>query len=637
MKKKTGPVKPAKTFLNSRKLFLLAGSIAIITLFSFSPAMKNSFISWDDNVYILENMNLGKPIPEAITYFFGLHYFVGNYIPLTMITYALEYHIAGLQPQFYHTLNIFIHLLNVVLVFWFIWLLSGEKPLVAALVSLFFGIHPMHVESVAWIAELKDMLYSFFFIAGLIAYFKYIERKDGNLNPIPEINLKPKEHSPINKRGFLLLLPFIFFVLSSLSKPAAVTFPVVLLLLDFYTRRKFDKWVLTEKIPFFIVSFIIGIIAVKSQQADRLLHDYYPFSQRLFFASHSFLDYLVKLLLPLNLSIFYPYPPLADGHLPLIYYLTPAVVILLFYGIYRTLKYGRLPAFGFLFFCVNIILVLQLLSIGDAIKADRYTYISYIGLFFIMAMGIDRLYRSRKQQLNAWKPVAAAVIIILAITCSYLTYARCEVWENDDTIATDLLNKYPDDRLVLNNKGFLLFMQGKYKESIPFFTKAVQLKPDYVMAYMNMVNSYLALNDYDAAVKTTDLALEHAPKDYNVLNTKGLLLFKRQKYQEAMIFYNAAIEVKKDNITGYMYMARCYNILHDYDNWIKTLDIALEYAPDNYILLNNKGYALFIKGRYNEALDYYKASLKIKPDYTTASINLSNCYRAMGDSSKRKN
>lgn len=629
MKKKAEPVKPATASLSNRQLFFLAGAIAIITLVSFSPAMNNSFINQDDNIYVFDNMHLSKQIPDAVAYFFEPHYFSGNYIPLTMITYALAYHAAGITPEFFHTVNVFIHLLNVLLVFWFTWLLSGRKPVAAALVSLFFGIHPMHVESVAWVAELKDVLYTFFFIAGLIAYHKYIEWK-----------LTAIEQNPFHKNGFSRLFPvFIFFVLSVLSKPAAIIFPVVLLLLDFYTHRKFDKWAWFEKLPFFAVSFIFGIIAVNAQQADNLLSNHYPFAQRLLFASYAITGYLAKFFIPINLSNFYPYPQTVDGHLPYQYYMTPAIVIMLFYGIYKTLKYSRLPAFGFLFFIVNLILVLQFLSIGNAIMADRYTYVAYIGLLFIVAMGFDQIYHSTNQKLKEWKPYAVTIIIVLAVMCSFLTYARCKVWENQDTIATDLVTKFPDDPIALNNKGYLLFMEGKPVEAIPFFRKAIRLKPDYVKsdyvkAYINLIKSYVALKDYNEALKISDSALNYAPQDYNILDEKGYVLFLQHQYPEALKFYKAAITIKKDDINTLLNLSQYYYELHDYDNWEKTIDLALKYDPDNFLLLNNKGYALFLKGKYNEALVYYKASLDRKPDNNNATVNMANCYRAMSDASK---
>jgi protein O-mannosyl-transferase len=636
-KKRNVTEKADKTPLSNWKLFCLAAGIALVALFSFSPAMKNSFVNQDDGVYVFENNNLAKPLPQVIGYFFAPHYFSGNYIPLTMISYAVIYHMADTNPELYHTVNVFIHLLNVLLVFWFVYLLSGRKPVVAVIVSLFFGIHPMHVESVAWVAELKDVLFTFLFLSGLIAYHKYIEWNGAGRNTIFAANLPANDQKPGGPKGFFLLCSvFVFFVLSVLSKPAAVVFPIVLLLLDFYNGRKFDKRVWLEKLPFVAVSFIFGIVAIKAQQADELLNNYYPFSQRLFFASYALLGYLVKFFLPVNLCNFYPYPPVVNGHLPYLYYVSPVIVLVLFYGIYRSIKFSRLVAFGFLFFFVNILPVLQLVAVGNALMADRYTYVPYIGLIFIIAIGFDRLYYSTDKKLGFYKPIAMVFIIISATACSALTYARCQVWENEDTIAADMVEKFPDDGIALNNKGYLLLMKGNPGASTSLLLKAIQVKPDYVNAYINLVNSYLAVNDLDNAIRITDTALNRFPQDYKVLNKKGYILYRQGNLTEALRFYKAALHHNKNYSATYINMALCYYSLKDYDNWMETLDVALQYEPDNYALLNDKGYALFLKGNYNAALTYYKASLEKRPGYDVAMANLYNCRHIM-DSLGMKN
>ncbi len=621
---KAESISTPKTTSAKWKVLLFIAPIVLLTYISFTPALKNSLINWDDNAYIFENKQLDKPLSESIPYFFGPHYFIGNYIPVTMTVYALEYKIAGMDPPFFHAVNVLIHLLNVILVFWFIYLFSGKKPVVAAIVALFFGIHPMHVESVAWAAELKDMLYTCFYMAGLIMYCKYLASRSAEA---------------VSQSRFprLLLLAFLFFVLSVLSKPAALTFPIVLLLVDFYSGRKFDKSAWIEKLPFFALAVIFGVIAIKAQQADKLIHDYYPFTQKLLFASHSLLDYIAKLFLPVHLSNFYPYPVVTGGHLPYIYYVSPVIVIALFYGAYRTMKYGRLIAFGFLFFVVNLLLVLQLLSIGDAIIADRYTYVPYIGLFFIIAMGFDWLYNNSRQSISAYRSVAAGLLIVCALSCSYLTYARCPVWENDLTIATDLVEKYPEDRLALNNKGFVLYNMQQYPESIVLFNKAISIKPDYIMAYINLANSYIALKDHDKALKVTEEALTHSPEDFNLLNTKAYLLFMQHRYAESVNTYNKAIEVKRDNIKAYVYLVQVYFEMKEYDNALKTAETGLKNVPDDYVLLNSKGYLLFIKGDYAGAMQYYNASLKIKPDYDVAQGNLAACIKAMNEPPKAAN
>jgi protein O-mannosyl-transferase len=619
IKKKPAAAAPVKIASERWRPYFLIGVIIAISFFCFSPALKNDFVQMDDDVYVFNNSHLSLPLAEAVKYFFEPHYFSGNYIPLTMTGYALEYHAAGPDPQGYHTVNVILHILNIILVFWFTWLLSGRKLLISGIVALFFGIHPMRVESVAWVSELKDLLYSFFFICGLITYYKY---------------LKPKNE---RSQNWFLVVTYVFAMLSVLSKPAAIVFPLVLLLLDFYSKRKFDKRVWLEKLPLFLISFIFGYVAVRAQQADHLINHNYPFGQRLLFASWSFLDYMVKLFFPVNLSVFYPYPKFTGTSLPYIFYVAPIGVALVSYGIYRTLKYQRVVAFGFLFFSVNLILVLQLIAVGNALMADRYTYIPSIGLFFLMAVGFDWLINSHRPQLKVWKPVAVAALSVFGTACCYITYARCQVWENLHTIAADMMDKFPDDPVAENNKGLSLMQQGKYSESVPMFSRAIETKPDFIGAYGNLAGAYLALHDTDNALRIINLAIKYPTNNYNFWNTKGLLLLKRQKYQEAIESYKTAIKLKSDNISSYVFLAQCYFALHDYNSELNTIDTALKYAPQNYVLLNNKGYTLFITGKYHEAIECFKTVLQYKPDYTMASINLENCYRAIQDSAKTRN
>ncbi len=637
-KQKTATVATAqKGPQNYRWLLLLIGTL-IITFCSLYPVTKNSFINQDDNIYIFDNPHLSKPLPESVPYFFEPHYFSGNYVPLTMIAYYLVCQSSGPAPESYHALSLFMHLVNVLLVFWFIYLLSRRKAIVAAIVALFFGIHPMHVESVAWASELKDLLYTSFFIAGLIAYLRYIGKGSDVYDPIKDNSTNTLVHTKNTSKDFPALIPvFIFFILSVLSKPAAIIFPFVLLLIDFYTYREFNKKVWLEKIPFIIVSLVFGLIAIKAQQADNLVNEQYSFLQKLIFAPTAALSYLAKFLLPVGLSSFYPYPLSVDGHLPYLYYIAPVAFVLLCYGVYRTTKYTRLVAFGFLFFLVNIFLVLQFIALGNAIIADRYTYVAYIGLIFIIAMGFDRLFQNTGDRSNTYKNVASTIVIVLAIASSFLTYARTQVWATQDTLSDNALENFPNDPIVLNNKGYLLLMEGGYEKSIAYLTKAIQLNPDYTMAYANLINSYIGINDLDHALHLADTALNHAPQNSNILTTKGYLLYTKHEYHEAIATLIKAITLKKDNSKGYMYLSLSYAQLEDNNNAIATLDSGLKYDPGNYTLLNNKGYILYLMGRYNEAIACLSASLKSNPDYTTASANLANCYRAMADTSKAKN
>ncbi len=598
------------------KLILAACAVALITLLTLISIHGNSFINWDDNAYVFENDQIGRPLSVAIKYYFQAHYVLGGYTPVTMSVFTMVFHMAGTDPAAYHMVSITFHLVNVLLVFWFIYLLSQRKIWVAVIVSLLFGIHPMHVESVAWVAELKDVLYTAFFLAGLICYYKYISAR--NIG------------SPDGKRLFLfLVLTFVLFLLSVLSKPAAVTFPVVLLLLDFYLQRRFDIRVWIEKLPFIAVAVVIGFITLSGQSTYPLMHDSYTIVQRVVFASFAFLEYFWKLILPFDLSIYYPYPKLVNGHTAFLFYLAPFVVLAMFYGVYKTLKHDRFIAFGFLFFFINMVLVLQVISGGMSLIADHYTYMSYIGLFFIIAMVFEKWFNSQDSKLRIYGKYLGALIFVFSAMCVYAANNRCGVWKDEDTMAADILAKYPNEAVALNNSGFIMHSHGNSQAAIDLFAKAIAIRPTYAFAYVNLVNAYIAIKDYENAEKTADTALKIIPGNADILNSKGYACLMRQNYPVSIEAYNKAIAINPFGRNSYLGLAECYFEQKDYLSEIKVLDKGLQHIPDNFLLLNYKGYALFLMGKYKEAASCFIAALKEKPDFQPASINLDNCYKAM--------
>ena len=233
---------PTNAFSMSKIIWM--GAILLLTLIAFYPSINCSFINWDDQFYVTDSKLIQSLSFENIKKIFSTESVVAlNYHPLTILSLAIDYHLGNLDPRQYHFTNLFIHILNTLLVFFFAYKLSDRKLIVGIFVSIFFGIHPMHVESVAWIAERKDVLYTFFFITGLLTYLSYSETK---------------------KKKFLVLT-FIFFFLSVLSKAMAVVFPFVILLIDYYKARKVSLEVFVEKIPFFLISLIFGIFALRIQ------------------------------------------------------------------------------------------------------------------------------------------------------------------------------------------------------------------------------------------------------------------------------------------------------------------------------------------------------------------------------------
>src|SRR6266487_62393 len=303
---------------NKNILFLWLLLALAATAVCFFPMLKNTFTNWDDEYYVINDALLRGPDWQGIF----SQPVVSNYHPLTIITLAINYGLTGLDPSSYLVFNFLLHLLNTALVFYFVWIISDKQIWVASMTALLFGIHPMHVESVAWISERKDVLYTLFFLLSLIAYWKYLQTN--------------------RSTGYWVC--FLLFICSLLSKPAAIVLPLVLLLLDYWKERPFTKRVVLEKIPFFLVSGLFTVITLKLQSVTAMTSlDLYPFWVRLFFASYAIIVYLAWFFVPYPLSAFHPFP--LPDHLGWTIYLSPIFLLALIFLIWH-LRKNRLVVFG---------------------------------------------------------------------------------------------------------------------------------------------------------------------------------------------------------------------------------------------------------------------------------------------------
>ena len=388
-------------------------SVAVITALCLFPMLRNGFTNWDDEYYVVNNSLLRGP--DWIGIF--TRPVVSNYHPLTVLSLAANFAISGKDPHSYLILNLLLHLLNVVLVFVFIYSISRRQTLVAFFTALIFGIHPMHVESVAWISERKDLLYTLFYLLALMQYWLFLR----------------------SRKPFRLWLCFLLFVLSMFSKPAAIVLPLVLFLMDYWQQRPITRQVVLEKIPFILVAALFAIITLKLQSVTAMTSlDLYPFWVRLFFASYAVLVYLFWFFVPYPLSAFHPFPE--PGHLGLVIYLAPLFLAALLFVIWQFRK-NRLVVFGFLFFLVNVVLVLQLIPIGMTIVSERYTYVPYIGLAFMFTMLASEYLKEKRLV-----PAIAGAVVIFSLF-GFLTFKRTQVWKDSDSLWTDVIDHYPDASL----------------------------------------------------------------------------------------------------------------------------------------------------------------------------------------------
>ncbi|MFY9309511.1 MAG: tetratricopeptide repeat protein [Bacteroidia bacterium] len=508
------------------KLLLLP--LIIITMVIYMKSMNNQFINtWDDHGYVSENPDIttlhGDSVGYTIKKTFS-SYVLGNYHPITMLSYCMEYAKYKLNPKPYHVTNLVIHILNTLLVFFFIWLLTGQQW-VAFITALLFGIHPMHVESVSWISERKDVLYTFFSLGALCTYIFYLKKE--------------------SRKRLYYILTIALFLLALLSKAMAVSVAILFFAVDYFLERKINMKVILEKAPFILLSLIFGIVAIGAQKSAGAVEGIanYNFGDRILFSCYALMTYLWKVFLPINMSCYYNYPVKgANGMYPIGYYIAPVVIAVLGYLIFKSLKAGRDIVFGFGFFLISIALVLQILPVGDAIIADRFSYIPYIGIFFIMARWINDIIEGKNEKLTSLKLPLTGALIVFSIVCCYLTVKRTMVWKDSISLWSDAIEKYNKAPKSFNNRGLTYFERQQYDKALSDFNRTIQLEDTYPDAHYNRGVVYFTIKQYDKALEDYNTALQQTPKFAKAYNNRGNIYHLQGKYAQAIADYNAALE-----------------------------------------------------------------------------------------------
>jgi tetratricopeptide (TPR) repeat protein len=464
----------------------LAG-ILLLTVIVFSSGISKNFVALDDPAYVRDNSFIKSLSFESLKNIFSSFYNF-NYHPVTTLVYAIEYHFFKLNAAPYRIINLLFHLANICLVFVLAEKISGRKE-IALLASLFFGIHPLHVESVAWVSELKDVLYSFFLILALVVYANYIK----------------------NKSNKLLACTFVLFLLSLLSKPAAVTFPLLLPLFDYYYKRKLTREVILEKVPFFLLSLIFGIITVFAQKQGGAINTEYmvPYSafQRIFIVSYGVVFYIVKLFVPANLCAFYYAPKV----IPYYYYICPLVIVLVAWLVSKSKAMKQQLIFGLLFYVFSIILVIQIIPVGYAIVAERYSYVPYIGLFFIAGSFYTNVRDNKLAFSSKMKPFIHYIFIGLAIVFSVTSFQRSKIWRDSLSLFTDIAEQNPESSYAHNTLGKIQNEATDYAGALASFNRSIELDSSIADVYFNRGNTYNTNKNYAMALRDYLKAFELKP------------------------------------------------------------------------------------------------------------------------------
>ena len=612
--------------------------IAGLTFVVYIPALSCILTNWDDKMYVYDN-----PFIQALNWanIKGMFTtpFMGNYHPLAMFSLAVDYRINTFDPLVYHLTNILFHSANAVLVFLVIYAMTGKMDL-SVVAGLIFGVHTLHVESVAWVSERKDVLYTFFYLLSLLSYTWYLEKKE--------------------KKWFLWSI--VFFILSLFSKGQAVTLAISLVLIDYYKGRKiFSQKVLLEKIPFLLLSLLFGFIAIKSQQGVQAT-EMVSFAPRLRipFAAYGMVMYIAKLIFPFPLSAYYPYPVTSGSEdIPFLYLLFIIPVLLYAAGLIFSYKRSKPVFFSMAFFLVNIILLLQLLPVGGAIMADRYAYVPSIGYCFLAGFVVSG--RSKIVPSRVAYSVAAVYIALLGI----MTLERTRIWNNTVTLWTDVIEKNENVQIAWYNRGNARSDSANYKGAIEDYDHAIKILPGYYNAYINRANAKTKLNDFVGAVEDLNFVITHddtlvnayinralarrslldytgALEDYNIslrmkptqpmlYLSRGNVLFDLKDNEGAIRDFTKALEINSKLMDAYTNRAFVKKAMGDLEGAAGDYFKAIEIQPGNGELYNNLGNIRFQQGRNQDAITEYGRSIKADPKNYLAYKNRGAVYFSTND------
>jgi tetratricopeptide (TPR) repeat protein len=590
-----------------RRAWLGVGVVVVVAAFLYMPAMNHQFTNWDDDRQITANPDIRDLSPQGIEKIFSSFY-LRLYQPLTSLGFAVEYRLFGLNPHVYHTVNILLHLVNILLVFVLVRSLAQNAGIGLAAAAL-FAVHPLQVEVAAWASSLGIVLCTAFYVGTLIVYIAYV--RSGRIRYYV---------------GALAL-----FVPALLAKTWAVSLPLVLLVIDLYLQRRYlraidaredgesvgaaafpprrwasgrevlgtirtrtahfcrrlNGWVIGEKIPFFLLAFVFGCITMVARSGVSHIQDFalkFSLVQRICIVCYSCLWYVGKLVLPVHLSVFYPFPEKPNGWLPVVYYLAPVLLVGLAVAIWYAGRYRRLLAFTALFMLASLLLVVQIVPISYLMVCDRYAYIPCIALFFLAAtLGHQIAARG-----SLWRGAVLAGTMVVLVLLSGATYRRVGVWRDSTTLWNDVIRRRQDIWTAYLNRGLAEFEKGDREAAVADFNATLALNPKSDKALNNRAVCYTYEGDQTAALRDFDEAIRLNPADSSYRVNRGVL--------------------KRD--------------MGDLAGALRDFDAALKSGPPSAKVLCDRGDTYWKRGDWPRAAADYEAALRADPGFARAALSL---------------
>ena len=618
--------------------WFVSSALALVTFAVFSPALSNGFVNWDDDLMLVDNPHFRGLGWAQLRWMFSTFH-AGHFQPLSWITLGTDYLLWGMDPFGYHLTSVILHSVNTVIFYTVCrWLFTRifvtaqakarwQLDFSAALAAIFFALHPLRVESVVWATERRDVLSGMFFLAALYCYLRAHLTID----------------AAAKSRQSWLNLAFAAQLLSLLAKATAITLPLLLIILDIYPlqrlRGRLRTWftadsrrVLGEKLPFFLLSVIFGVIALLAQQVSGALRSVqqYFFSYRLGQAFYGICFYLWKTFLPIDLSPLYelPYDFEAWTGVFVVCAVLAVLVSLLAFLLRR-----RCPwlAACWLYYVIMLAPVLGVAQSGVQMVADRYSYLSCLSWAALLG-GISFYWLQSLK--SARIATAAAVIFVTGASLGLLTRAQVGVWQNGESLWKHALRVTPNTAIANYNLAKVYETDGKSENSVELYQRAVDINPTYAEAHYNLARLLVQQGKVDEAMAHYSEALKFKPNDVETHNNLGQLLALQGNVPAALAEYQRALALDPQFAKAYFNLGRLYVRTGEFTKAIESFQQALKLTPDTAEVHAGLGDAYARSGNVDQAIFHLQVAVKLKPELTAVQAALANLREAQGKRSE---
>jgi tetratricopeptide (TPR) repeat protein len=592
-----------RQWLDRYRVVLGCVALGMLTAGVYVRVLGSDFVNYDDPVYVTDNRQLQKGLTwENVRWAFTSRY-ASNWHPLTWLSLMADYELFGLKPAGYHAVNLAIHAANTVLLFLVLLGLTGRfwESIFAAAV---FGVHPLHVESVAWIAERKDVLSGLFWILTMWAYAAYVRRGGAR-----------------RYTGAVVL-----FALGLMAKPMLVTLPLVMLLLDWwpFKHRRFGRKTILERLPFVVMAVISSVITIMVQQewGSVVALERLSVGVRICNALVSYVVYVIQTIVPMGLAVYYPHPETfvvweVAGAVLLLAAVTVVVLVL-------ARQRGYL-AVGWLWYLGTLVPVIGLVQVGSQARADRYMYIPMVGLLIAAVWGIGEVVRGRR----IWRLAGAVCGVVIIAALAVGTWVQEGYWRDSYSLWTRALNVTKDNCVAHLNFGNVLLKEGKKQEAKGHYRKAVEIYGDYTEGHFNLGLALELEKEYDEAIKEYRTAIRLNERHWKARFHLANALSAKGKIDEAIVEYEKAIKLRPDDIEVLNNFGLALVQKERVREAIGYYQKALTIDADSAEVLNNLGNALVKEKRFTEAVEKFEKIIQLKPDFREGYYNLANTLRQM--------